>query len=155
MSLSRGHSTASSLTSSETAIILSEWAGWVIPSIKFSYFGGAIPGLIGTYCVMWKGLLKCPSEGFLDNSPVAQIYARLVHLKGFSCEVHQRENYWEKKLHFFFFLLKCIKSVYAELFNEGHNTHRLWPKQRNFCVNFLIISGSSHLLQQKHPIFLL
>lgn len=67
MCLSRGHSTASSSTSSETAIISKEWAGWVISSIKLSYFL-AILGLIGTYCVMCKGMLHCPAEGFLDTN---------------------------------------------------------------------------------------
>lgn len=82
MSLSRGHSTASSSTSSETTIILKEWAGWVIPSIKLSYFL-AILGLIGTYCVVCKGMLYCPAEGFKDtnNTQAQKFMPRLIHLK--------------------------------------------------------------------------
>lgn len=82
MSLSRGHSTASSSTSSETAIISREWAGWVISSIKLSYFL-AILGLIGTYCVMCKGMLHCPAEGLLDtsNAQAEKFMPRHVHWK--------------------------------------------------------------------------
>lgn len=82
MCLSRGHSTASSSTSNETAIISKEWAGWVISSIKLSYFP-AILGLIGTYCVMHKGMLHCPAEGFLDtnNTQADELMPRLVNLR--------------------------------------------------------------------------
>lgn len=82
MRLSRGHSTASSSTSSETAIISKEWAGWVISTIKLSYFL-AILGLIGTYCVMCKGMFHCPAEGLLDtnNSQAEKCMPRLAHLK--------------------------------------------------------------------------
>lgn len=82
MSLSRGHSMVSSSTSSETAIISKEWVGWVILSIKLSYFLDIL-GLIGTYCVMFKGMLHCPAEGFLDtsNTQAEKYMSRLVHLK--------------------------------------------------------------------------
>lgn len=82
MFLSRGHSTGSSSTSSETAIISKEWAGWVISSIKLSYIL-AILGLIGTYCVMCKGMLHCPAEVFLDtnNTQAETLVPTLSHLK--------------------------------------------------------------------------
>lgn len=84
MSLSRGHSMASSSTSSETTIISKEWAGWVISSIKLSYFL-AILGLIGTYCVMCKAMLHCPAEGFLDtnNTQSREIYAKTRPFESF------------------------------------------------------------------------
>lgn len=59
MSLSRGHLTASSLTSNETAINLRKWAGWVSSSIKLCY----LLGLIEAYCVLCvrKGTFHCPA----------------------------------------------------------------------------------------------
>lgn len=88
MFLSRGHSTASSSTSSETAIISREWAGWVISTIKLSYML-AILRLIGTYCVMCEGMLHCPAEVFLDtnNTRTEKRMPRLVRLK-----LSQRSN---------------------------------------------------------------
>lgn len=47
--LSRGHSMASSSTSNETAIILKEWAEWVISSIKLSY-------LLAIFGINWNTL---------------------------------------------------------------------------------------------------
>lgn len=75
MFLSRGHSTASSSTSSETAITSKEWAGWVILSIAYG-------GLIGTHCVMCKGFLRCPLEVFLDthNTQAPKRLPKLVPL---------------------------------------------------------------------------
>lgn len=64
MSLSHGHLMASSSTSSKTAIILREWAGWVSPSIKLRYCQ-ATPGLIGTLSGVCKGYAQQPRRGLL------------------------------------------------------------------------------------------
>lgn len=104
MSLSRGHSTASSSTSSETAIILKEWAGWVMSSIKLRYFP-AILGLIGTRCVMREGMLHSPAESFSDPQwyPTERFTPRFVHLKvsprgGFVSRISKRRRYHLKSL---------------------------------------------------------
>lgn len=87
MSLSRGHSTASSSTSSETAIILKEWVGWVMSSIKLRYFL-AILGLIGTQCVTRKGMLHSPAESFVDpnNTQMKRFRQRFESFSVVSCE---------------------------------------------------------------------
>lgn len=87
MSLSRGHSTASSSTSSETAIILKEWVGWVMSSIKLRYFLATL-GLIGTQCVTRKGMLHSPAEGFINsnNTQTKRFRRRFEGFSVVSCE---------------------------------------------------------------------
>lgn len=66
MCLSHGHSMASSSTSNETATISKEWAGWVISTIKLSYFA-AFLRKFGAYYLTCKAVFYCPTEGFFDT----------------------------------------------------------------------------------------
>lgn len=105
MSLSRGHSMASTWTSRETAIISNEWAGWVISSVQLIL---AFLVLIGTYYGMYEGALQCPAEGFLgtSNTQAEEYMPRLALLKSFSVIPGGRKNkmtqiFVKNQLHFF------------------------------------------------------
>lgn len=78
MCLSRGHSTASSLTSNETATISKEWAGWVISSIKLGYFPAFLREF-GTARWMCRGVFYCPAEGFFSTGGGMHAKVSLIH----------------------------------------------------------------------------
>lgn len=87
MCLSHGLSMASSLTSNETATISKEWVGWVISSVKLSYFL-AFLRKFGTVCWMCKGVFYCPSEGFFDAS--AGMHANISFIHKWTCGPRRR-----------------------------------------------------------------